>query len=164
MVPMLEPKEPDMSDNVFFGGVPTDPEVRQLREAYPESEMEPGHVIPYDDVAKVINTGKATNRFRSVTTRWRNIVERETGRIVIGTEAGVGFKVLDNSQKIDLGHSKLASAVKSSRRAYLLTARVETRGLSQEERDRLLVLQRRSASLIATAQIKSTAELPTLEE
>lgn len=152
-----------MSDKVFFGGVPTDPEVRQLRDAYPDADLQPGAVIPYDDAAAVIGSPKDSARFRTVTTRWRSMVERESGKIVIGTEHGVGFKVLDNVQKISLGNAKLASAVKSSRRAYILTARVETKGLSQEEKDRLLLLQRRSGALLATAQIKSAADLPSLE-
>lgn len=146
----------------FFGGVPTEPEVRALRDAYPDSEMKAGTVIPYEDVEKVIGSKKESNRFRCVTARWRGMVERETGRVVLGVEPGVGFKVLDPAQKIDLGHAKLASAVRHSRRAYVLTARVETAGLSDDEKGRLMVLQRRSAALIATAQIKSTADLPKL--
>lgn len=151
-----------INGRVFSGGVPTDPEVRALRDAFPDSSLNIGDVIAYEEVEKIIGSSKASNRFRAVTTRWRGMVERESGRIVIGTEAGVGFKVLDNVQKIDLGNSKLASAVRSSRRAYVLTARVEVAELSEEEKARLLTLQRRSAAIIATAQIKSIADLPKL--
>ena len=153
-----------MKDNVFFGGVPTEPDVKALRETWPDSAMEAGQVIPYDAVAKVIGSKRESARFRTVTSRWRALVERETGRIVIGVELGVGFKVLDNTQKIDLGHSHLASAVRQSRRAYRLTATVDTKGLDEQDRDRLTLLQRRSGALLATAQIKGTAALPTLGE
>lgn len=152
-----------MSEKLFAGGVPTEPEVRALREAFPEGEMKPGQVIPYEEVERVINTRRDDNRFRSVTTRWRKVVERETGDVVLGSEPNVGFKVLDNTAKISLGHSKLTTAVRSSRRAYVLTARVSPKELSEEEKTRWLALQRRSAAMIATAQIKSTAPLPTLE-
>jgi len=149
-------------DGVFFGGVPTEPDIRALRDAYPESEMTAGTVIPYEAVEEIIGVGRDENRWKSVTNRWRKVVERETGRVVIGVEAGVGFRVLDAVQKIDLGHSKLATAGRHARRAYVLTARVETAGLSDEEKARLMNLQKRSGAFIAAAQIKSTAELPTL--
>lgn len=148
--------------SVFFGGMPTEPDIKSIRDSYPDSELKPGMLIPYDAVEGIINAKRRSSRFQTVTTQWRKKVERETGRVVIGTEPGVGFKVLDNVQKIDLGNSKLATAVRQSRRAYVLTARVEVAGLSEEEKGRLLTLQKRSAALIATAQIKSTADLPTL--
>lgn len=149
-------------DGIYRGGVPTDPEIRTLREAYPEKDMQPGTVIPYADVEALIGVERGENRWLSITTRWRKMVERETGRVVLGVEPGVGFRVLDAVQKIDLGFSKMAAAVRNSRRAYVLTSRVEVAGLPSEEKDRLLTLQKRSGALIATAQIKSTAELPTL--
>lgn len=151
-----------MADKLFFGGIPTEPDVRALREAYPEKDMKTGTLIPYADVAKLIHCDKDSSRFHTVTSRWRRMVEREADRIVIGTEANVGFKVLDNSQKLDLGHSKLTSAVRSTRRAFILTSRVEIKALTEEERERLTNLQRRSAAVLGAAQIKATAQLPSL--
>lgn len=149
---------------VYFGGVPTEPEVRALREAFPESDLEPGRVIPYGEVEAVISARRGESRFETVTRHWRKIVERETGRIVIDPIPGIAFKVLSEVEKIDKGNGKLASAVRSSRRAYMLTSRVETAKLPEEEKARLLSLQKRSAALISTAQIKSTASLPTIGE
>lgn len=151
-----------MPGKLFFGGVPTDPEINMLRERYPVADMSPGQVIPYKEVAEVIGCPHGEHRFKTVTGRWRRLVENETQTVVIGTERGVGFKVLDNTGKIDLGQSKLVTAVRSARRSYKLTATV--RGpVNDEDKERLTQLQRRSGALLATAQIKSTVELPKLE-
>ncbi len=151
-----------MPGKLFFGGVPTDPEVNMLRERYPVADMSPGRVIPYNEVADLIGCPRDDRRFTTITNRWRRLVENETQTVVIGTLRGVGFKVLDNTGKIDLGQTKLVTAVRSARRSYKLTATVRGQ-LSEEDKERLIQLQRRSGALLATAQIKSNVELPKLE-
>jgi len=148
----------------YFGGVPTDPDIKKLREAFPAERLEMGQVIPYEEVEEVIGTAKKSARFRTVTTRWRRLVERETGNTVIGTERGVGFKVLDNRQKLDLSNDILEQALRRSRRSYQVTGRINLEQLTQDERDRLLMVQKRSAAVVATAQIQRTSDLPTLED
>jgi hypothetical protein len=151
-----------VKDNLFFGGVPTEPDVRALRDAFPEAEMEPGTIIPYERVEALIGAGRKSNRWKTVTEKWRKIVENQTGRVIIGTVAGVGFKVLDNTQKVDLGYSKFSSAVRIARRAHIITARLDA-GASDDDKARALQLQRRTAAVIATAQVRSVADLPKLE-
>jgi len=152
-----------MSQEQYFGGIPTEPDVNKLREQYPESSMDLGAVIPYGDVARVIGCRKDSSRFKTVTNRWRRLVERETGTIVIGTERGVGFKILDNQQKLNVSSSLLDQSVRRSRRAYQVTGRINLRQLSDEDRERLLAIQQRTAAVVATAQIQSTTDLPSLE-
>lgn len=151
-------------DAMYFGGVPTEPDIRLLRSTYPEADMKPGDRIGYKEVAKLIGSPPESSRFRGVTNRWRKLIETETGSLILGTIAGEAFVVLDEVQKIDLGHGKLRTAVRTTKRAYVITSRVDIKDLPQEERDRLMALQRRSAAILSTAQIKSTADLPKLEK
>ncbi|CUW38817.1 protein of unknown function [Magnetospirillum sp. XM-1] len=151
-------------DSVFFGGVPTDPDVRAIREAYPEADLPVGMVIPYHDVAGLLGVSVNSKRFRTVTWRWRRRVEAETDSLVIGVEKGVGFKVLSASEKLDASVAKLGSAVKAARRSYSLSGRVSVTEISQEERDRLMWVQRNSAALISTANTRSKTALPSIEE
>jgi hypothetical protein len=150
------------TENLFFGGVPTEPDVRALRDAFPDSKMAHGDLITHAQVEATIGTSRASSRYRTVTTRWRKAVERETGRVILGPEKGVGFRVLDNTQKIDLGYLKFTSAVRSARRAHVITARLDA-GATEDDKARALQLQRRTAAVIASAQIRSASDLPKLE-
>ena len=152
-----------MSQEQYFGGIPTEPDVNRLRDQFPDSGMESGQVISYEEVERLIDCRKGSARFQTVTSRWRRLVERETGRIIIGTERGVGFKVLDNQQKLNLSSDTFRQAIRRSRRAYQVTGRINLRQLSEDERQRLLGIQQRTAAVVATAQIQSTTDLPSLE-
>lgn len=147
----------------FFGGVPTDVDVKTLRDTYPESQMEAGQVIPYREVERLLNERKDSHRWKGVTNRWRKIVENETG-IVVGVERGEGFKVLEEPEKVDLSGSKLRSAARAARRSYEVGNRVNARLLSEEDRHRLDFYTTKSSKVIAASQIKSRKKLlPDLE-
>lgn len=143
---------------VFLGGVPTDVEVRDLRSRWPESEMKPGDVIPYEVVEEMIGAKRHTSRWASVTGRWRKIVERETPHLVVGTERGVGFKVLSAAEKLDLSETKLDTAARAVRRSYKVAARVEVKELDDDERARLSLAQHRGAAILRVKQMQSTED------
>jgi hypothetical protein len=148
------------NDHLHFGGVPTDPDIRRIRQEHPDHTLTPGTLIRYEDVERLIQTGRDTARFRTVTDKWRRQVEDETGSVVIGTEPGLGFKVLTEAEKLNLGYDKLRSAARSARRSYVVAGRVSVSQLSEEDRERHRVLQQRNAAVISAAQVKSKAQLP----
>lgn len=150
---------------VFFGGVPTDPDIQALRARWPESGLSVGMVIPFDEIEALLRMRRSDCRFKTVTNRWRKVIENGTGTIILGSERGIGFRVLSNSQKLDLGNQKFASAVKSSRRAFEITGRVDVKTATDEEKDRASFLQRRAAAVLGVSQIRSTSsELPALSD
>lgn len=151
--------------SVFLGGVPTDPDVHALRARWPESSLSVGMVIPFEDIEAVLRLHRNAHRFKTVTGRWRKLVESGTGTIVIGSERSVGFRVLSNEQKLDLGNQKFVSAVKSSRRAFEITGRVDIKTATDDEKARATFLQNRAAAILSVAQIRSTSsELPSLSD
>ncbi len=147
---------------VYFGGIPTEPDVRRIRERFPDDQLVVGQVIPYSEVATIIQAPYRSARFVCVTQRWRILVEKDRG-LVIGVEKSEGFKVLDDHQKLDLSGDKLRTAVKQARRSFTLVGMVDRRNLSDEERSRMEHYNNRSAAMISVAQRRSAGTtLPSL--
>lgn len=148
---------------LFFGGVPTEMEVNRLREVFPADSLKPGDVLDYSEVAKVIDCEYRSHRFTTVTSRWRKILENECG-VIVGTEPGLGFKVLDEPQKVDLSGSKLRSAVRAARRSYVVLTKVDRKQLSEEKLSRFDHIKKSSAAMIGSAQIRGQRkpELPSV--
>jgi len=121
-----------------------------------------GQVIPYAAVEAVVKTAKSTCRFKTITGRWRRLVERDS-EVILGAEKGVGFRVLDNSEKLELSCSKLRSGVKSTRRSFHVAGYVERKALSVEEAKRYDMMTARAAAVMAAAQMRGRGtELPKL--
>lgn len=150
-----------MKRGVYFGGVPTDIDIKKIREFYEESDLAPGRIIPYDEVAELLKINKNSFRFRTVTNRWRKIVENETN-IIIGTEPGEGFKVLTESEKAELSGSKLRSAGRFARRSYVVGNRIDRRALTEDEARMLDHKIAVSAKVLAAAQLRQNLTLPQL--
>lgn len=146
---------------LYFGGLPTEPDVKRIREIYPDSALKVGDLIAYEDMAEALDEEKDSFRFKTITNRWRKLVEKDCGK-VIGVEKGIGFKVLSDSQKLDLSGLKLRSATRMARRSYIVAGRVDRRNLSEDERKRLEHHSRCSAQVLAASQLKRTAELPSM--
>lgn len=115
---------------VFFGGVPTDGDVKRLLEAFPD--IGPGDAISYVQVAEVIGVKHGSSRFRTVTNAWRKTVMR-TQNFVLEAVPGEGFRrqtELERSQKNRTGWRQDQS--RAARRVRDL-GRTDTR--SFDERD-----------------------------
>jgi hypothetical protein len=145
--------------NVFFGGVPTEPDVEKLRKEWPEEELEPGDIIPYDEVCSIIGVKFRQSRFRTVTNAWRKMVEEETN-IIIGTEPSVGFRVLSESEKAKLSGSKLRASTRAAKRSYIVAARVDRCKLEEEEQKKLDHYVGVSAKIILAAKLRGKPILP----
>lgn len=146
---------------LFLGGLPTEPDIKRIREAFPDCELKAGDIIRHDNIERVLQVKKGSSRYQTLTTRWRKLVETESG-IIIGAERGTGFKVLSDGQKVGLSGAKLRSAARFARRAYIVAGRVDRSNLTDDERTRLDHQTRCSAGIIAAAQIKSQSQLPSL--
>lgn len=138
---------------LFFGGVPTDIDVRALRDAFPDSGLKVGQIIPYEEVEKAIKVRKESHRFKTVTNRWRHLVEKDSG-LVIGAEAGKGFCVLDNSGKLGLSCQKVRTSVRAARRAIHVAGYVERKELNEEERARYDLMASKAAGIAIAGQIR----------
>lgn len=145
----------------FVGGVPTDLDIKKLRDEYPIENMKYGDVIPYSDVEELLQVKKRSYRFQTVTNRWRKTILRETN-IIIGTVPSIGFKILNDSEKVNLSGDKLKRAAKSMRTSMIVASKVIIKNITQEEKQRLNWFTDKCAKAHATLQIKSNLELPSI--
>jgi len=146
----------------IFGGVPTAPDVRALREEYPESEMEPGDIATYEEVAALIDVEIDSHRYETVTGKWRDCVFADTG-IVIGRSRG-RFYMLSESEKLQHAGGKIRSGVRSVRKGGRVAAVVDAAALTSEERKRLQHTHNRTAALLLAARLRKHPEAPKLTE
>jgi hypothetical protein len=154
-----------MSDaQLHFGGVPTGPDVKKIRDRWPDGSLKAGDKISYEQMASVIGHNKADTRFKTVTQQWRKAVEEATaGRVSIGTIPGEGFIVLDDSQKHSAAVGKLRSAGRAAKRSVILTSFVDASNLTEDERARHYQLQVRNAAVLGALQVRGNGKaLPSL--
>ena len=142
---------------LFFGGLPTEPDVKKLRAEFPDNELRPGKTISYEDVERVIGVSYGQPRFATVTNQWRKMVEKETN-IIIGTKPGEAFVVLSEPEKVGLSGEQLRKAGKRARRAWVIAQRVDRVALSEEERRRLDHHAAVSSGVLAAAQLRDSAK------
>ena len=144
---------------IHKAGLPTDIDVRTLREKYPWEELNEGDIIPYSDIEKLLGVNKHSNRFTTVTNKWRGAILYETNT-VIGAERGVGFKILDNAEKVDLTGLKLKAAESALRKSQLFGSKIDTSRISDVDKARLHSFTSVAAKTVAMLQIKSKLQLP----
>ncbi len=74
----------------YFGGMPTDLDVRKLIETFPE--LVEGACVTHDEIEAVIGVDRHSNRYRAITIAWRSKLLRDEN-MEIGAVNGVGFEV-----------------------------------------------------------------------
>ena len=146
---------------VYSNGVPTEIDIRKIRQTYPDSSLNVGDQILYQDIEQLIQCKRDSYRFRTVTYRWRRLVENATNKI-IGTNRSIGFVVLSEEEKLSLSGDKLRSAGNLAKRSYVVTARIQTNQLSPEQRKELNFIVKKTSAVLAAARLRPTAKLPTI--
>lgn len=129
----------------FKDGLPTGPEVEELRKKYPAPAI--GARIPYADVRAIIGVDVSSARWKSVTEAWRKR-ELEEGR-VIKCEAGEAFYVATPDQITAATYSVLEHVGKTAKkhRRELSTVRAEdaqTRGVVEHQARLMLAVEKDS--------------------
>jgi len=147
--------------SLCFGGVPTDPDVKRIRERWPDTELKEGDTISYEDVEETIGSARLDTRFQSVTTRWRRLVFKETGKL-LECNPNVGFVVASNGEKLNHGQRKLRSAFKAVRRSAEVTETIDRDKLDNEEKGRLDLTRSQQAAFIRSGQLRGKSNLPKL--
>ena len=153
----------DSTTEIFEGSIPTEPDIRLLRKAFPDSAMVDGFSIPYEDVARIINVDVDSSRFKTVTTKWRNQVEKDIGKVVDAPRNGA-FHVAMPSRIISMARQKSKSASRFIKRSAILTKRVDRSQLTEDEAKQLDFTQRANGVVLAAMQTASKIALPSLAD
>jgi len=139
----------------YFGGIPTEPDVKKLVEHFPIESLTPGTVIPYKEVAEVIGVDASTSRFKTVTTSWRKRIESEYNCVIKPPKmANETFIVLYENEKPDYAIDEMRSAVKKARRSIVISSITNVSELSDEQKEKYDFVVARSGAMIATANIR----------
>lgn len=116
---------------IYFAGMPTSAEVGELEKAF--SVLEPGQDILYEEIESVIHHKANTNRFRTVTSRWRKLV-RSQRFLVIEAIAGVGFHVQTPTEQLAAGVKDYGRSARGLGRAFRKVSEVSPEALSPVKR------------------------------
>lgn len=143
---------------VFYGGIPTDIDIRKLVDAYPMERMKAGDKYTYSEVGKLIGVSQADHRFRTVTNRWRGMVERETGKR-IGAYEGEFFRVMTEPEKVEALQNKRKSIVKQVNKNIRRANLVDRKKLSEEMCRTLDHGHMNDRNMIAIQQLRGSENL-----
>jgi hypothetical protein len=114
--------------------MPTDVDVRRIRDKYPDDSLA-GEIASKEDIAELIGCDVLSHRFRTVTARWRRLVEAETSKI-IGLGEGI-FHVLSDVEKVDLACGKQRHAFRAVKRSVKVSSLVDRAELDDVDRKRI---------------------------
>lgn len=141
--------------NVCFGGIPTEPDVNRLMDAFHIPKMSPGDTIPYSKISDVIGQDKGSRRWTSVTNAWRKKIEKDYNIILGCDPPNQAFRILPEGGKVQLSRRKLRSAVSAARRSYIVSGLVDVRQLTKDEKREHDFNLMKSGNLLASAQLRN---------
>lgn len=103
-----------MGESVFHGGVPTEPDVKKLLEAFAEKAT--GSEITHEEVEQVLGISRNANRYRIVVEAWRSHQFKQNN-IEIGALRGVGFKYLLPGERVDASFARFQFGLRQQKRS-----------------------------------------------
>lgn len=83
---------------LFFGGLPTEIDVRKLEAL---GDLPVGREISHEEIEALLELDRNAGRYHSVTGAWRKAKLRDGTEI--GAVSGVGFRVLNEVERVDGG-------------------------------------------------------------
>lgn len=132
---------------LFFGGVPTAPDVDKLNEAFPDL-VRNGRILTHQEIEVASGLVYGTNRYQTVVQAWRKRLAKK-GIILSGRKAkGKGYAVLTGDQIVDYAQEKIQHAGRKVKHAVIAVSHVPDNELSTERRRYRDQLIAQAASLL----------------
>jgi len=134
---------------LFFGGLPTGPDVKKLIDEY--GTPEEGAFFKYDDLATKLDIPRSENRFITVTNAWRRELERENNLVIVAIR-GEGFRVLDAKGRLKDSEAHVISGGKKVRKGTVRARRTDRSKLSKADQLKLDHVSRVGVLMLNEAQ------------
>lgn len=145
-----------MTDNLYFGGVPTGPEVDILMA---KLDAQSGTSFTIEEIGKLISIDPRHNRFTTVTNAWRNKLFRE--RSLQSKREGGAIHFLTANAAHDASIGGLSRLSRAARRTRIKADAVNAEELSGERRERHALVRRELMAVHeATEKAKKGVALP----
>ena len=158
---------------LYFGGLPTEPQVRKLDEAFQNIAQVRGTTIPHEQIEEIIKEKRGSFRYKTITNRWRKRIEARTGIVISGRGEAVrvGFRVLLDGEQLDFGISERKGAGRKIRRWHSTISSIDSKKLTAaqqtiQEHEMLsaarlhLVMVEIRKKQITTSSLPETAQRP----
>ena len=146
-------------DDRYFGGIPYGPDIKKLRTLFPDSALTIGQEILYETIEQMIQSDRKSSRFYAVTRAWRRHVEQESGLFILPVD-GDRFKVLNESEKLDLANREDRTAVKKTRRSMIVMKSINDKKLTPEEKSLWRFKMDKVGKMLAIQQLRTPQSLP----
>ena len=124
--------EEQTKSSLFFGGIPTAPDVDALIEEFGVPEI--GTLISYSDISKIIGVTKDKNRFRSVIEAWKKRLDIKHN-VIMEAVRNNGYKAMSPSGRIGFGSKQIKSAVKKINNVVRIFVRTDKKNLPKDEQE-----------------------------
>ncbi len=131
-----------------FGGLPTGPSVDMIMDAIGVPVK--GQTIPYTEIEVAADLSYRSYRWTTVTNAWRKRIERDYGLVI--TCIPGAFYVNDDAGLVVQSRGHLRTAVKKTKRSYVVVSLAERENLTPEDRNRA-DLQRRLAPQLPAPKV-----------
>ena len=120
----------ETKSNLFFGGIPTAPDVDALIEEFGVPEI--GVLVSYSKVSEVIGVSKDKSRFKSVTGAWRKHLYAEYN-VFMKAIMNDGFMAMSPSERITFGSKGMKRKVKGMNKIIDILGATPKNDLSKDE-------------------------------
>jgi hypothetical protein len=149
----------------FFGGVPWEPDVRRLLNAF--GTPKPG-LITHEKIEAVIDADWRSDRYRGVVGAWRKHLRREMN-IDTDADPGKGIRILTERERIEVTTRDFRGVVRKTRKTFIRGGAVEVTKLDDISRRKHDHLMHAVANTVAvattsakqlTSALKSPPQLP----
>lgn len=138
---------------LFFGGVPTGPDVDNLMKL----EIVPGSEVSYAVIEEIISARAGSSRFRTVTSVWRKRIFRH--RQIVSKAEGASIRFLTADEASDASRDDMHKIGRATGRAYTRVSSIKIEELTAQKReghrlvvkefDRMMTQAQQSAKAIA---------------
>jgi len=133
---------------LFLGGVPTAPDVKKLRTAFPE--IAEGTDFTHEQIEAVIGLSPKSNRYRCVTLAWRKEM-LNSHNIEIAAIPTIGFRALTGVERLDTNIKGFKQGTRKQGKSIRRVTMVRAETLTQIEQSKQLHVMRLGAAVLSQA-------------
>ncbi len=143
---------------LFFGGIPTESEVKILREAFPS--LKAGDMVTYEEITKFIHSERGESRFRTVLEAFRRYLRRTRNQEtdIVRNE---GMIVLTEKERVDLGIKTFVKGIRQGGRGGAKVRAADREQMDEVTTRKAEVAERAIDGVLSTARasVKEIAKL-----
>lgn len=138
--------------NLFIGGKDTKPEIDAIMAAIKPT---PGQSVPHEDVARCAGLDPNSTRFRTVTDRWRKMIERDTA--IRSESVDRTFRFLSPDEAHDRSKVDLHRIGRASGKLKARVGAINPQALTEERKGAHFIMVREAAALLDSARRSAKA-------